>query len=201
MKGIDDRPQMLVISGFLGSGKTSLLQHFLEYQVQRDRFVAVLQNEFGEVGLDGKLLDQSYSVTELNEGTVCCTLAGKLRPAISHIINRFQPDVIVLETSGTTNPIGLRDDFLPLSKMVRFDSITTVVDASNYAAVDSYEVAADQITAADLIVLNKIDLVDEQRLEQITRDIRSRNPHASVYPTTQGYINPGLVYEPVRVSS
>jgi G3E family GTPase len=193
--GIEDRPQLLVISGFLGSGKTSLLQHFLEHQVQRDRFVAVLQNEFGETGLDGKLLDDSYSVTELNEGTVCCTLSGELRPAINNIINRFQPDMIVLETSGATNPIDLRDDFLPLSEMVRFDSITTVVDASNYHAVDKYEVAADQITAADLIVLNKSDRVDEQTLEKITKDIRSRNPFASIHPTTQGYINPGLIYD------
>jgi G3E family GTPase len=193
--GIEDRPQLLVISGFLGSGKTSLLQHFLEHQVQRDRFVAVLQNEFGETGLDGKLLDDSYSVTELNEGTVCCTLSGELRPAINNIINRFQPDMIVLETSGATNPIGLRDDFLPLSEMVRFDSITTVVDASNYHAVDKYEVAADQITAADLIVLNKSDRVDEETLEKITKDIRSRNPFASIHPTTQGYINPGLIYD------
>ena len=193
--GIEDRPQLLVISGFLGSGKTSLLQHFLEHQVQRDRFVAVLQNEFGETGLDGKLLDDSYSITELNEGTVCCTLSGELRPAINNIINRFQPDMIVLETSGATNPIGLRDDFLPLSEMVRFDSITTVVDASNYHAVDQYEVAADQISAADLIVLNKSDRVDAEILEEITKDIRSRNPFASIHPTTQGYINPGLIYD------
>ena len=193
--GIEDRPQLLVISGFLGSGKTSLLQHFLEHQIQRDRFVAVLQNEFGETGLDGKLLDDTYSVTELNEGTVCCTLSGELRPAINNIINRFQPDMIVLETSGATNPIGLRDDFMPLSEMVRFDSITTVVDASNYNAVDNYEVAADQITAADLIVLNKTDMIDEQTLERITKDIRSRNPFASIHPTTQGYINPGLIYD------
>jgi len=193
--GIEDRPQLLVISGFLGSGKTSLLQHFLEHQVQRDRFVAVLQNEFGETGLDGKLLDDSYSITELNEGTVCCTLSGELRPAINNIINRFQPDMIVLETSGATNPIGLREDFLPLSEMVRFDSITTVVDASNYHAVDKYDVAADQIIAADLIVLNKSDRVDEQSLDKITKDIRSRNPFASIHPTTQGYINPGLIYD------
>jgi G3E family GTPase len=193
--GIEDRPQLLVISGFLGSGKTSMLQHFLEHQVQRDRFVAVLQNEFGETGLDGKLLDDTYSVTELNEGTVCCTLSGELRPAINNIINRFQPDMIVLETSGATNPIGLRDDFMPLSEMVRFDSITTVVDASNYHAVEKYEVAADQIIAADLIVLNKTDMVDEQTLEKITKDIRSRNPFASIHPTTQGYINPGLIYD------
>jgi len=193
--GIEDRPQLLVISGFLGAGKTSLLQHFLEHQVQRDRFVAVLQNEFGETGLDGKLLNDSYSVTELNEGTVCCTLSGELRPAINNIINRFQPDMIVLETSGATNPIGLRDDFMPLSEMVRFDSITTVVDASNYHAVDKYEVAADQISAADLIVLNKTDRIDAEKLNEITKDIRARNPFASIHPTTQGYINPGLIYD------
>ena len=75
--GIDERPQLIVLGGFLGSGKTTFLQHFIEYQVQMNRFVAIIQNEIGETGLDGKLLDQDYALTEIDEGCVCCTLVGK----------------------------------------------------------------------------------------------------------------------------
>ena len=94
--GIDQRPPLILLTGFLGSGKTSFLQHFIEYQTQRSRFVAVIQNEVGEVGLDGKLLD--YQVTEIDEGCVCCSLVGNLKRAVQGILSQFQPDTIILET-------------------------------------------------------------------------------------------------------
>ncbi|WP_282110667.1 CobW family GTP-binding protein [Shewanella algicola] len=194
MMGIEERPPLYVISGFLGSGKTSFLQHYLEHEVQRGRFVAVLQNEMGQVSLDGKLMDQSYSITELNEGTVCCSLAGELRTALGQIISRFQPDVIVLETSGATNPLYLREDLVPLSEIVRFDSVTIVVDAGQYRAIEQYDVIADQIHAADIIIVNKIDKVSEAILQGIMTDLTKRNPHAKIYPTTQGYVNPRVIF-------
>jgi G3E family GTPase len=194
MIGIEERPTIYVISGFLGSGKTSFLQHLLEYEVQRGRFVAVLQNEMGQVSLDSKLMDQSYSVTELNEGTVCCSLAGELRTALGQITTRFQPDAILLETSGATNPLYLRDDLVPLSEIVRFDSVTIVVDASQYHAIEQYDVIADQICAADNIIVNKVDKVSEAALLGIIADLSKRNPQAKVYPTTQGYVNPRVIF-------
>ena len=100
--GIDERPPFILLTGFLGSGKTSFLQHFIEYQTQRSRFVAVIQNEIGEIGLDGKLLD--YAVTEIDEGCVCCSLVGNVKRAVQGILESFSPDVIILETSGLANP-------------------------------------------------------------------------------------------------
>jgi hypothetical protein len=143
---IDDRPQLIVLTGFLGSGKTSFLQHFIEYQVQLNRFVAVIQNEIGEMGLDGKLLDHDYAVTEIDEGCVCCTLVGKLKNAIHQILSSFHPDYIVLETTGLANPYNLLDEISEVEELVRFDSITTMVDGLNVVqSLTAHSVAREQI--------------------------------------------------------
>jgi G3E family GTPase len=192
--GVDERPPLILLTGFLGSGKTSFLQHFIEYQTQRSRFVAVIQNEIGEVGLDGKLLD--YSVTEIDEGCVCCSLAGNLKRAVHGILDNFSPDTIILETSGLANPLNLLEEMAELSELVRFDSTVTLVDALNLdAALAGSPVAADQIRAADVIVLNKSDMVDDARMETVRNRIREINPGAPLFRTTHGDLNPALVFD------
>lgn len=194
--GIEDRPQLYVLSGFLGSGKTSFLQNFLEYQMQHHRFVAVVQNEVGEVSLDGKILDDAYAITELNAGTVCCSLVGELRPAIQNLLNNFHPDVIVIETSGAANPLGLQADIRALEDLVRFDSVTTIVDAEQFErSLNEYDVVADQVRAADVIVLNKTDLVTGGQLVHLDETLRALNPYAAMSHTRNGAVNPGLLYD------
>ena len=193
MLGVDERPPLILLTGFLGSGKTSFLQHFIEYQTQRSRFVAVIQNEIGEVGLDGKLLD--YTVTEIDEGCVCCSLAGNLKRAVRGILENFSPDSIILETTGLANPLNLLEDMTELGELVRFDSTVTLVDALNLdATLADSPIAADQIRAADAIVLNKRDLVDDARLEALRRRIQKINPRAPQFCTTQGDLNPTLIF-------
>ncbi|CAB1084660.1 Metal chaperone, involved in Zn homeostasis [Olavius algarvensis Delta 1 endosymbiont] len=193
--GIDDRPQLIVLTGFLGSGKTSFLQHFIEYQVQLNRFVAIIQNEIGEIGLDGKLLDHDYAVTEIDEGCVCCTLVGNLKNAIHQILSSFHPDYIVLETTGLANPYNLLDEISELDELVRFDSITTIVDGLNVKrSLNKYEVAGDQIKAADIILLNKKDLLTDIQLKEINQILKEINPAAPILGTTHGDINPSLIY-------
>jgi G3E family GTPase len=191
---VDERPPLIILTGFLGSGKTSFLQHFIEYQTQRSRFVAVIQNEIGEIGLDGKLLD--YTVTEIDEGCVCCSLAGNLKQAVRGILESFSPDTIILETSGLANPLNLLEDITELGEVLRFDSTVTLVDALNLdAALADSPIAADQIRAADVIVLNKCDLVDDARLEAVRRRVQEINPRAPQFCTTQGDLNPGLIFD------
>ena len=192
--GVDERPPLVLLTGFLGSGKTSFLQHFIEYQTQRSRFVAVIQNEIGEVGLDGKLLD--YTVTEIDEGCVCCSLAGNLKRAVRGILDRFSPDVIILETTGLANPLNLLDEMAELNELVRFDSTVAMVDALNLeAAFGGGAIAADQIRAADVIVLNKGDLAGDARMEEAHRRVREINPRAPVFRTSHGDLNPALVFD------
>ncbi len=193
--GIDDRPRLVVVTGFLGSGKTTFLQNFIDHMNRNNRFVAVIQNEIGEVGLDGGLLDHDYAVTELDEGCVCCTLVGQLKPSLRRIMTEFHPDFIMLETTGLANPVNLLTEMAELTELVAFDSVTTLVDAANLPAVlEESEVAKDQIRAADVVLLNKVDLLDEDGLRRAEELVAGLNGNAPIVRTQQGDINPALLY-------
>jgi G3E family GTPase len=195
LRAWDKRPQLIVLTGFLGAGKTSFVKNFVEYHNSRNNFVAVIQNEIGETGLDGKLLESNCNVVEMDEGCVCCTLAGRLSAGISGLMESFGPEVILLETTGLANPFNLLAEIDELSEIVRFDSITTVVDSKNALhALDEYEIACDQVRAADIVILNKTDLVDPERLDSVSKRIRRLNPGALLLETKHGNLNPGLLY-------
>ncbi|HVO83294.1 MAG TPA: GTP-binding protein [Syntrophobacteria bacterium] len=192
--GVDERPPLIILTGFLGSGKTSFLQHYIEYQTQRSCFVAVIENEIGEVGLDGKLLD--YRVTEIDEGCVCCSLVGNLKRAFQGILETFSPDTIILETSGLANPKNLLDELGELDEWVRLDSTVTVVDALNFeTSLEDYAIAADQITAADVLILNKSDLVGEERLPDLRHRLQQLNSHAPIVVSCRGDVNPATIFD------
>jgi G3E family GTPase len=192
--GVDERPPLIVLTGFLGSGKTSFLQHFVEYQTQRSRFVAVIQNEIGAIGLDGKLLD--YTVTEIDEGCVCCSLAGNLKRAVRGILEDFSPDYIILETSGLANPKNLLDDLGELEELVRRDATVTVVDALNFpSSLADCAIAADQVAAANVLLLNKCDLVGAAQLEAVKRQLAALNAAAPVCLTRGGNVHPALIFD------
>jgi G3E family GTPase len=192
--GVDDRPPLIILTGFLGSGKTTFLQHFIEYQTQRSRFVAVIQNEIGAIGLDGKLLD--YQVTEIDEGCVCCSLVGNLKRAIQGILESFSPDHFILETSGLANPLNLLDEMADLEDTVRFDCTVTVVDALNFdETLADYRIAVAQIRAADVLILNKCDLIDGSRLSNLRRRLNELKPNAPVIEATQGDVHPAWILD------
>jgi len=198
--GIDERPPLIILSGFLGAGKTSFLQHFIEYQTQRSRFVAVIQNEIGAIGLDGKLLD--YTVTEIDEGCVCCGLVGNLKVAVAGILDSFSPDYIILETSGLANPLNLLEEMVELEERVRFDCTVTVVDALNFDAAQAHSViAADQIRAADVLILNKCDLVNDAQRQMLRQRLAALKPNAPVFETTGGDLNPAFILDGDGASS
>jgi G3E family GTPase len=193
--GIDERPQLIVVTGFLGSGKTTFVRNFIEYHVQHNRFVAVIQNEIGEINLDSKLLDHDYSVIEIDEGCVCCTLIGSLKKGIMQILARFHPDYIIVETTGLANPFNLLDELSEIEDVVKFDSVTTVVDSVNVDdSLKKYTVAHNQIAAADILLVNKKDLVTDEELSAINQTLREINETAPLIPVTQGDINPVLLY-------
>jgi G3E family GTPase len=193
--GIDERPQLIVVTGFLGSGKTTFIQNFIEYHVQHNRFVAVIQNEIGEASLDGTLLDHDYSVVEIDEGCVCCTLIGSLKRGIHQILAQFQPDYIIVETTGLANPFNLLEELSEVEDIVKFDSVTTVVDGINVEeTVQKYDIACRQIEAADLILLNKDDLLAEERSNAIVRMLRNINRNAPILSVDHGHISPALLY-------
>jgi len=189
------KPRLIILTGFLGSGKTSFLDRFIEDQINANCFVAVVLNEIGEKGLDGKILGNNYAVTEMDEGCVCCTLAGNLRAAVQDILDRFDPDFIVLETTGLANPANLLQEVDDLEDILEFGSITTVVDAAGgLAQLNDFEVARSQIRLADTILLNKCDLIEDEELSRLESQITSLNPTAGVHKTTHGNIRATRLY-------
>jgi G3E family GTPase len=192
----DQRPRLVVLSGFLGSGKTTFLNQFIEYNMARDQFVAIIQNEVGETGVDASLLEGDDSVVEMDEGCVCCTLAGNLAGAIEKLTGRYRPEVIVLETTGLANPRNLLAEIDSLAHLVRLDAIVTLVDADQATNVlQSSEIAREQIRGADVLVMNKCDLATPEQLQAIRREMEALNANVPMVEAVHGHVNFGLLFD------
>ncbi|MCP2732197.1 CobW family GTP-binding protein [Limnofasciculus baicalensis] len=175
-----------IITGFLGSGKTTLLNHILTNQ--QGLKTAVLVNEFGEIGIDNELIiSTGDDMVELNNGCVCCTINDDLVKAVYKVLERKdQVDYLVVETTGLADPLPVALTFLgtELRDMTRLDSIVTVVDCENYSLdLFNSEAAFSQIAYGDIILLNKIDLVDEADVNLLEAKIRQIKEGARIIRT------------------
>jgi G3E family GTPase len=176
-----------VLTGYLGAGKTTLLNRILTEQ--HGRKYAVVINEFGELGVDNDLVvDTDEEVFEMNNGCICCTVRGDLIRIVGGLMKRRDKfDGIIIETTGLANPAPVAQTFFideGVKAKTRLDAIVTVVDAKHVLArlEDSRE-AADQIAFADVIVLNKTDLVSPEELAAVEQRIRSINWFAVIHHT------------------
>jgi G3E family GTPase len=159
-----------LITGFLGSGKTTLLNQIL--QNKQDLKVAVLVNEFGDIDIDSQLLvTMDQDMIELSNGCICCTINDGLVDAVYRILEREERiDYLVIETTGVADPLPIILTFLgtELRDLTNLDSIITVVDAETFDRRHfESEAALQQITYGDIVLLNKIDLVDFDKLQEI----------------------------------
>ncbi len=178
-----------VLTGFLGAGKTTLLNRILTEQ--HGKRYAVVINEFGELGVDNDLVvDADEEVFEMNNGCICCTVRGDLIRILGGLTRRAgQLDGIIVETTGLANPAPVAQTFFvdeSVRARTRLDAIVTLVDAKNIAArlADSAEAAA-QIAFADVIVLNKLDLVSPEQADAAEAAVRRINPLARVLRATR----------------
>jgi len=178
-----------VLTGYLGAGKTTLLNRILTEN--HGRRYAVVINEFGELGVDNDLVvDADEEVFEMNNGCICCTVRGDLIRIVGALMKRAKKfDGIIIETTGLANPAPVAQTFFVdegVRAKARLDAIVTVVDAKNLPArlADSTEAAA-QIAFADVIVLNKLDLVTPDEAEAVEARIRAINAFAKIHRTTK----------------
>ncbi len=178
-----------VLTGYLGAGKTTLLNRILS-EPHGKRY-AVIVNEFGEIGIDNDLVvGADEEVFEMNNGCICCTVRGDLIHIIDGLMKRRgRFDSIIIETTGLADPAPVAQTFFvdqDVRAKTRLDAVITVVDAKNLAArlADSTE-AQEQIAFADVILLNKTDLVSAAELEVIEARIRSLNPYAKLHKTVK----------------
>jgi len=173
-----------VLTGFLGAGKTTLLNRILTEQ--HGKKYAVIVNEFGETGIDNDLVvDADEEVFEMNNGCICCTVRGDLIRILGGLMKRADRlDAILVETTGLADPAPVAQTFFvdeEVAGSTRLDAIVTVADARHLETqlAESHE-AAEQLAFADLVLLNKIDLVAPEALAGVEARIRAINPYAKI---------------------
>ena len=194
----DRKIPVTVITGYLGSGKTTLLNHILTGQ--QGRKVAVIVNEFGEVGIDGQLIVQDIDeqLIEFNNGCLCCTVRGDLIETITKLQERAgEIDAIIIETTGLADPAPVASTFFVSEEIrasTRLDSFVTVVDVVNLEKNLAQSVEAqEQVAFADIVLVNKVDLATEEAVARVERTVRSLNPLATIHRTEQGVIDLALI--------
>jgi G3E family GTPase len=180
-----------ILTGFLGAGKTTLLNHILTNQ--QGLKTAVLVNEFGEIGIDNDLVVATGDdMVELSNGCICCSINGELLEAVYRILDRPDPvDYLVVETTGLADPLPVAMTFLgsDLREATRLDSIITLVDAENFSdELLEGEVARAQIVYGDMLLLNKCDLVAEERLEALECQLRQIKTDARILRAVKGEV-------------
>ena len=184
MDAVKARTPIGLITGSLGSGKTTLLRKILG---QADRRYAVLMNEFGELPIDSEVIrGTNVEIAELVGGCVCCSLTGELEAAVEEILDRVDPEYILLEATGIAEADALVYEVEERIPRVRLDSVVCVVDTDTSIRFPSIGYAGRaQLRAADIVLINKIDLVTEEEIAKVVAQVREFNPDAAVLKTVR----------------
>lgn len=195
----DKRVPVTVITGFLGSGKTTLVNYILtEHHGKR---IAVIENEFGEIGIDDALvIDAEEEIFEMNNGCICCTVRGDLIRILGTLMKRRDKfDYILVETTGLADPAPVAQTFFvddEVRAQLRLDAIVTLVDAKHLAQHLFEEKpegieneALEQLAFADRVLINKVDLVSVDELDDVERHIRRINANASIVRTQMSKVD------------
>src|SRR5712675_342749 len=177
-----------ILTGFLGSGKTTLLNRILKED--HGRRIAVIENEFGEVGVDSEIIEKSdEQIVEMNNGCICCTVRGDLIRILGTLKEKrdtgaLKFDRVVIETTGMADPGPVAQTFFTDEEIGNYyllDSILTVVDASHEKQqLDEIHEAQEQVGFADRILMSKTDLVSENEIENLSKRIKKMNPRAPI---------------------
>ena len=180
-----DQIPVTVLTGYLGSGKTTLLNRILSDD--HGKKFAVIVNEFGEIGIDNDLIVESdEEIYEMNNGCVCCTVRGDLVRVVQNLLKRRgRFDGILVETTGLADPAPVAQTFFmdeDVRAKAKLDAVIALVDAKHFPLrLNDAPEAEDQVAFADVVIINKTDLVDADELEKVRATVRKINPHAVIH--------------------
>lgn len=189
--------KLFLLSGFLGSGKTTLLRNLLAWSGDLSD-TAILVNEYGQVGIDGELLAQnSVPVTELANGCICCSMRSDLISSLQEIEGLYRPDRIIIEATGLADPYEIRDILAAEQGTKAMDcKVVTVVSADLWECHDMFgPLFFNQLKAADLLLLNKIDLIEDTAIAAYLYEIRQYNPNCPIETTAHCRISPDIFWQ------
>lgn len=183
------RIPVTILTGFLGSGKTTLLNHLIKENSGLK--IAIIENEFGEISIDSELVvKQNEGIFELSNGCICCTLSGELKETLDKITQNRNIDHLIIETTGIADPGPIALSFISdyqIQAQFELDSIICLVDARFIETqLAQQPEASKQIALADIVLLNKTDLVDQYQIEVVQNIISDMTNQASIYSTTFG---------------
>src|SRR5213593_4316721 len=187
------RTPITLITGPLSSGKTTLLRHIL---ATRSAKIAIVMNEFGEIAIDTKVIEgKNVRIAELGGGCVCCSLLGEFEAAVTEIIEKIAPDIIVVETTGLAEPEALAFNIQEALPQCRLDGVVSVIDADMLVRFPELgHTTRLQIEGADILLLNKIDLVETAQIESLETKLREINATATIIRTERCRIDPQLLF-------
>jgi G3E family GTPase len=187
------RTPITLITGPLGSGKTTLLRHLLDVVPRK---IAVMMNEFGEIAIDSQIIEgKNIRIAELGGGCVCCSLLGEFEAAVTEVIEAVHPDLIIVETTGVAEPDALVFDIQENLPQVRLDGVVTVTDADAMVRYPRLgQTGRSQIEAADIILLNKVDLVSSAKLSEVKTRLVQLNAQAPILDTQRCRVDPDVLF-------
>ncbi|MFC4306501.1 CobW family GTP-binding protein [Cohnella boryungensis] len=198
-----------VLTGFLGSGKTTLLNRVLEEAASGHRKIALLMNEVGDANVEGGLLEQDVPMAEMLGGCICCTIRADLGMELSKLAREHRPDAIWIETTGIARPLEILDSVTEASMYERLElkGVIAVADARHLldrirvGAGKTYKLMREQISAADLVVLNKTDLVGATELDELQSLLEVWSPNAVKVSTVRTQVDLEEIYRLNHVSA
>jgi G3E family GTPase len=194
------RTPVVVFTGFLGSGKTTVLNQVLAQNADYGRRLAVIENEFGAISIDTDLIiGADEDIVEMKNGCMCCTVRRDLINILSDLVDKGRPyDVILIETTGLANPSPIAQTFMAVEKLwtnYELQGFVTVVDALHIEAdLERHPVTQDQVAFANLLVLNKADLVTAAELDRLEGRLHTMNSETEILRTNHGQIDSERVF-------
>ena len=174
-----------VISGFLGAGKTTLIKKMFETVLKNEK-VVLIENEFGEIGIDGTFLKESgVQIKEINAGCICCSLVGDFETSMQEVISKFNPERIIIEPSGVGKLSDIVNAVLRLKEQLQINVLATVVDGpkTKMYLKNFGEFFLNQVEAANTIIISKVDKMSEEQLAEVVELVKAKNDHATIITT------------------
>lgn len=191
---MEPRTPITLITGPLGSGKTTLLRNILATTLAEK--MAIVVNEFGEIAIDTKVIEgKNVRIAELEGGCVCCSLLGEFEAAVNEIIDKIAPERIIVETTGLAEPEALVFDIQEALPQCRLDGVVSVIDADMLVRFPEIgHTTRLQIEGADILLLNKIDLVQPVQIGPLETKLREMNSSAAIIRTERCRVDPELLF-------